>query len=393
MCHAQARTAEDTDWAQIAALYEALARLLPTPVVAAQPGGGASGWRTGRRPGSTLADALVDRARAAATTTCCPASGATCWPGWAEREEARLEFERAAALTGNAAERAFLRRAGGGDPGRPRGIDPRRGRAGLPAPRRSGRRDGPLLRPDPAPAVPQPGRAAAAGRADRRPGRAGVRDGLGTGGGRDVEPAPGGRPLVRRLGVALDDLAAGLDRACRDRVPGPSRIEPGRTSRRSGAAPTCRCANARCGGCCTSRRAGVTAVLVARTSRTWTWTTAGPAPGADLGELARRRPPGCCRELVAGRTRGPVFLADRRPGPGRRPAPADLCPETGRAPPVLRAGRVPVQAGHRRHLADAQGRRSLSCGGMRICQASVTSSVSRTTSTCSSRTITNGRPS
>jgi hypothetical protein len=35
-------------------------------------------------------------------------------------------------------------------------------------------------------------------------------------------------------------------------------------------------------------------------------------------------------ELLAGRTRGPVFLADRRPGPGRRPAPADLCPMTGR---------------------------------------------------------------
>ncbi|MEU8663363.1 DUF6596 domain-containing protein, partial [Actinoplanes philippinensis] len=35
-------------------------------------------------------------------------------------------------------------------------------------------------------------------------------------------------------------------------------------------------------------------------------------------------------ELIAGRTRGPLFLSDRRPGPGRPPAPADLCPETGR---------------------------------------------------------------
>ncbi|HKT04434.1 MAG TPA: site-specific integrase, partial [Rugosimonospora sp.] len=35
-------------------------------------------------------------------------------------------------------------------------------------------------------------------------------------------------------------------------------------------------------------------------------------------------------DLVAGRTRGPLFLADRRPGPARTPAPADLCPETGR---------------------------------------------------------------
>ncbi len=35
--------------------------------------------------------------------------------------------------------------------------------------------------------------------------------------------------------------------------------------------------------------------------------------------------------LVAGRARGPVFLADRRPAPTRTPATADLCPYTGRA--------------------------------------------------------------
>ncbi len=35
--------------------------------------------------------------------------------------------------------------------------------------------------------------------------------------------------------------------------------------------------------------------------------------------------------LLAGRTRGPVFLTHRRPGPARRPAAKDLCPDTGRA--------------------------------------------------------------
>ena len=35
-------------------------------------------------------------------------------------------------------------------------------------------------------------------------------------------------------------------------------------------------------------------------------------------------------ELVGGRTRGPLFLADRRPAPARLPTGADLCPETGR---------------------------------------------------------------
>jgi len=34
-------------------------------------------------------------------------------------------------------------------------------------------------------------------------------------------------------------------------------------------------------------------------------------------------------ELVADRVRGPLFLADRRPGPSRTVAPADLCPQTG----------------------------------------------------------------
>ena len=32
-CHARARTPEETDWARIAALYEALAQLAPSPVV------------------------------------------------------------------------------------------------------------------------------------------------------------------------------------------------------------------------------------------------------------------------------------------------------------------------------------------------------------------------
>lgn len=35
--------------------------------------------------------------------------------------------------------------------------------------------------------------------------------------------------------------------------------------------------------------------------------------------------------LIGGRSRGPVFLSERRPGPARRPAARDLCPDTGRA--------------------------------------------------------------
>lgn len=35
--------------------------------------------------------------------------------------------------------------------------------------------------------------------------------------------------------------------------------------------------------------------------------------------------------LIAGRSRGPLFLADRRPAPARTPAAVDVCPYTGRA--------------------------------------------------------------
>ncbi|GAA3382123.1 tyrosine-type recombinase/integrase [Cryptosporangium minutisporangium] len=35
--------------------------------------------------------------------------------------------------------------------------------------------------------------------------------------------------------------------------------------------------------------------------------------------------------LIAGRSRGPLFLSERRPPPARRPPRADLCPYTGRA--------------------------------------------------------------
>jgi len=33
--------------------------------------------------------------------------------------------------------------------------------------------------------------------------------------------------------------------------------------------------------------------------------------------------------LIRGRTSGPVFISERRPGPGRRPAARDICPTTG----------------------------------------------------------------
>jgi integrase/recombinase XerD len=49
------------------------------------------------------------------------------------------------------------------------------------------------------------------------------------------------------------------------------------------------------------------------------------------GCTCRPEPRGLLPRVVAGRARGPLLLADRRPAPARMPAAADLCPVTGRA--------------------------------------------------------------
>lgn len=108
VCHAQARTAEDTDWAQIATLYEALARLLPTPIVQLNRAV-AVGMAHGPQAGLALVDALI------ADPTLqdyhlLPGVRGDLLMRLGRHQEARLEFERAASLTRNAAERAFLRR-------------------------------------------------------------------------------------------------------------------------------------------------------------------------------------------------------------------------------------------------------------------------------------------
>ena len=62
-CHATAATAADTDWAEIAALYGQLARLVPVPGRPAEPrGGGGHGRGTGSGPGARDPAAGVRRA-------------------------------------------------------------------------------------------------------------------------------------------------------------------------------------------------------------------------------------------------------------------------------------------------------------------------------------------
>src|SRR5439155_21098658 len=108
VCHAQARTAQATDWVQIAGLYDALVRLLPTTVVQLNRAV-ALGMAYGPEAGLAVADELLaDPALKAYHLL--PGVRGDLLARLGRHAEARLEFIRAAELTANTAERAFLRR-------------------------------------------------------------------------------------------------------------------------------------------------------------------------------------------------------------------------------------------------------------------------------------------
>ena len=108
VCHAQAHTAQDTDWARIAALYDALARLRPTPIVQLNRAV-AVGMARGPQAGLDLADALLTDP-ALRDYHLLPGVRGDLLARLGRVGEARREFERAAGLARNAAESAFLRR-------------------------------------------------------------------------------------------------------------------------------------------------------------------------------------------------------------------------------------------------------------------------------------------
>lgn len=105
-CHARALTAEETDWPRIASLYDALARLTPSPVVELNRAV-AIGMAFGPGAGLALLDALVDEG-ALASYHLLPAVRGDLLEKLGHREEASVEFARAASLTRNARERAVL---------------------------------------------------------------------------------------------------------------------------------------------------------------------------------------------------------------------------------------------------------------------------------------------
>jgi predicted RNA polymerase sigma factor len=105
-CHARARTADETDWSQIASLYDALVRLTPTPVVELNRAVAYS-MAFGPAAGLELVDALASEP-SLKSYHLLPSVRGDLLARLSRHDEARLEFQRAAALTRNERERALL---------------------------------------------------------------------------------------------------------------------------------------------------------------------------------------------------------------------------------------------------------------------------------------------
>jgi RNA polymerase sigma factor (sigma-70 family) len=109
-CHARAFTPEETDWTRIAALYQVLAHVSPSPVVELNRAVAVS-RSAGPDKGLEIVDAIADEP-ALRHYPQLPAVRGDLLARLDRHEEARREFDRAAALTRNERERAlFLDRA------------------------------------------------------------------------------------------------------------------------------------------------------------------------------------------------------------------------------------------------------------------------------------------
>jgi predicted RNA polymerase sigma factor len=106
-CHARALHAADTDWPRIAGLYARLLAVMPSPVVALNRAV-AVGMAAGPAAGLELADTLRDEP-ALAQYAALPAVRGDLLSKLGRLEEARTQFERAAALTRNDRERDVMR--------------------------------------------------------------------------------------------------------------------------------------------------------------------------------------------------------------------------------------------------------------------------------------------
>jgi len=107
-CHARAVVAADTDWTRIAALYAELARVAPSPVVELNRAVAVS-MASGPEAGLQIVEAIAD-APSMRHYHLLPSVRGDLLEKLGRHEEARAEFERAAAMTRNGREQALLRR-------------------------------------------------------------------------------------------------------------------------------------------------------------------------------------------------------------------------------------------------------------------------------------------
>jgi predicted RNA polymerase sigma factor len=105
-CHARARTADETDWKQIAALYDELGMLAPSPVVELNRAV-AIAMAHGPQAGLDVVESLTSEP-ALRDYHLLPAVRGDFLVKLGRSDEARREFERAASLTRNKRERELL---------------------------------------------------------------------------------------------------------------------------------------------------------------------------------------------------------------------------------------------------------------------------------------------
>jgi len=112
-CHARAIRAEETDWVKIAALYDALAQIQPSPIVELNRAV-AVGMAFGPDAGLALLDQISDE-KALANNHLLPSVRGDLLEKVGRHEEAASEFKRAAAMTNNDRERELLLRRAEGE--------------------------------------------------------------------------------------------------------------------------------------------------------------------------------------------------------------------------------------------------------------------------------------
>ena len=317
--HAQARTAADTDWAQITALYDALVRVLPTPVVRLNRAV-ATGRSRGPAAGLAALDALADDPLLR-DYHLLPGVRGDLLARAGRMAEARREFQRAAALTHNRAERDHLLRRADAAP--------------APGPTLATATHEFLARRDLGPATVR-----SYGQTMRRLRRSlGAELPLSALTADQIErvfttawPAAAARTwnrhraAIRSFGAwaGLPDLDAGLTR--RNDVTPPTPAIPSALLDQLWSTLE------------VPLRERVLWLLLHESGALVGAVLALDVDALDLDDRRaigtrvswRARTARLLPDLIADRTHGPLFLTDRRPGPFRTVAPADRCPRTGR---------------------------------------------------------------